>query len=78
MFLPSLSAIRSIKVTNQYTLTFAAGLLALGGCTAEEPATETTEAALSAPIAVEMSGGNPAAEAAVSQITDEYMREIIA
>ena len=65
-------------MTNRYTSLFAAGLVALAGCTAEEPATKTDDAAVSAPVAVEMSGGNPAAEEAVEQITDEYMREIIA
>jgi len=53
-------------------------LSGLVGCTADEPATESTEAALSSPIAVEAAGGNPMAEAAANQITDEYMREILA
>jgi len=65
-------------VNNRYKLCLAAVLAGLAGCSAEEPATETIEAALSTPIAVEMSGGNPAAEEALEQITDEYMREIIA
>ena len=62
-------------MNNRYKLCLAAVLAGLAGCSAEEPATETT---LSTPIAVEMSGGNPAAEEALEQITDEYMREIIA
>ncbi len=53
-------------------------LSGLAGCTADEPATESSEAALSSPIAVEAAGGNPAAEAAANQITDGYMREILA
>ena len=65
-------------MNNRYKLCLAAVLAGLAGCSAEEPATETIEAALSTPIAVEMSGGNPAAEEALEQITDEYMREIIA
>ena len=50
----------------------------LAGCSADEPASETETAPLSSPIAVAATGGNPAAEVAASQITDEYMREIIA
>jgi len=50
----------------------------MAGCSSEEPATETDQAALSSPIAVEAAGGNPASEAAANQITDEYMREILA
>ncbi|MDH3612970.1 MAG: M28 family peptidase [Gammaproteobacteria bacterium] len=59
-------------------VTILAGLAGLAGCSADEPATESTEAALSSPIAVAAAGGNPAAEGAANQITDEYMREIIA
>jgi len=65
-------------VNNRYKLFFAAVLTGLAGCSADESATEATEAVVSAPIAVEMTGGNPAAEEALEQITDEYMREIIA
>jgi Zn-dependent M28 family amino/carboxypeptidase len=50
----------------------------MAGCSSEEPSTETEQAALSSPIAVEAAGGNPASEAAANQITDGYMREILA
>ena len=65
-------------MNNRYKLCLVAVVAGLAGCSTDESATESTEAALSAPIAVEMSGGNPAAEEAIKQITDEYMREIIA
>ena len=63
---------------HQRTLILAVMLTGLAACSADEPATETTAAPLSSPIAIEATGGNPAAEAAANQITDEYMREIIA
>ena len=50
----------------------------MAGCSSEEPSSETDQAVLSSPIAVEAAGGNPASEAAANQITDEYMREILA
>jgi len=65
-------------VQRKHTLVIVAMMTGLAACSADEPATETNEAAASAPIAVETSDGNPAAEAAAKQITDEYMREIIA
>ena len=52
--------------------------LALTACSKEEapePAAAPVEP--SSPVAVEMAGGNPVAEEASRQITDEYMREII-
>lgn len=63
---------------HQRTLILAVMLTGLAACSADEPATETTAAPLSSPIAIEATGGNPAVEAAANQITDEYMREIIA
>jgi len=65
-------------VTHRNAFIFAAVLAGAYGCSAEEPASESAEVVLSSPIAVAASGGNPAAEAAAAQITDEYMREIIA
>jgi len=62
----------------KHTLILAAILAGLGACSADEQAVETTESAVSSPIAVAATGGDPAAEAAANQITDEYMREIIA
>ena len=50
----------------------------MAGCSSEEPSSETDQEVLSSPIAVEAAGGNPASEAAANQITDEYMREILA
>ncbi len=63
---------------HQRTLILAVMLTGLAACSADEPAIETTAAPLSSPIAIEATGGNPAAEVAANQITDEYMREIIA
>jgi hypothetical protein len=63
---------------HQRTLILAVMLTGLAACSADEPATEKAAAPLSSPIAIEATGGNPAAEAAANQITDEYMREIIA
>jgi len=65
-------------VTHRNAFIFAAVLAGAYGCSAEEPASESAEVVLSSPIAVAASGGNPAAKAAAAQITDEYMREIIA
>jgi Zn-dependent M28 family amino/carboxypeptidase len=61
------------------TLTLMAAL-AMAGCsnesdTVQAPTEEPAEPA--SPVAVEAAGGNPAAELASRQITDEYMREII-
>ena len=54
----------------------AVGLAGCGNDTAEEaPAAATTESA--SPVALALAGGNPAAEAAVATISDEYMRSII-
>ena len=59
------------------TLMAALSLAACGGN--EEPATESmaVDAGEGSPVAVELAGGNPAAEQASLQITDPYMREII-
>jgi len=48
-------------------------------CSKEEPPQAATEAPaeLSSPVAVEVSGGNPAAEEASGLITADYMRDII-
>jgi Zn-dependent M28 family amino/carboxypeptidase len=50
----------------------------LAACSAEEPTTEPADTAVSSPVVVEATGGNPAAETAANEITDSYMREIIA
>jgi Zn-dependent M28 family amino/carboxypeptidase len=63
------------EVTRNYLFPFAAILAA---CSADEPATETVEPVVSSQVVVEATGGNPAAETAASEITDPYMREIIA
>ena len=48
-------------------------------CSKEEPAEPAPDAIteLSSPVAVEASGGNPAAETASKAITGDYMRDII-
>ena len=56
----------------------AAGLTA--GCSKEQapqPAAPAAEPELTSPVAVEASGGNPAAERASLEITGDYMRDII-
>jgi Zn-dependent M28 family amino/carboxypeptidase len=53
-------------------------MMFLAACSTDEPATAVSETDLASPIAVAATGGNPAAEIAASQISDEYMREIIA
>ncbi len=63
---------------NKRMLATALVLLAIAGCSAEDPAATDEEPVLRSPIAVEAAGGNPAAETAANQITDAYMREIIA
>jgi Zn-dependent M28 family amino/carboxypeptidase len=62
----------------KHALLFAAIIMFLVACSADESATEVSETELSSPNAVAATGGNPAAEAAANQISDEYMREIIA
>ena len=62
------------EVTRNYLFPFAAILAA---CSADEPATDMAEPAVSSQVVVEATGGNPAAETAASEITDPYMREII-
>ncbi len=52
-----------------------AALAACGQKAGEPAAPETAE--VRSPVAVEAAGGNPAAEVATRQITDEYMREIL-
>ena len=65
-------------MTSRYFFIVAAISIGMAGCSSEESSTDNDDAALSSPIAVEAAGGNPASEAAANQITDEYMREIIA
>ena len=65
-------------MTNRYIFLLGLVVAGLGACGADEPVAENAEVPLSLPIAVAASGGNPLAEAAANQITDEYMREIIA
>ena len=63
----------------QHALFFAAFLIALAGCSRDEPAADAgSDAAASAsPVALELSGGNAAAEQAATQIQGDYMRDII-
>lgn len=49
----------------------------LAGCGKEATEAPETAVAVSSPVAVEAAGGNPAAEQASLEITDEYIREII-
>lgn len=76
--MPSYSAVEGDKVTSRRTLLALVVLAGLSACSREEPTAETPEPVLSSPLAVEAAGGNPAAEAAAGEITDAYMREIIA
>ncbi len=51
----------------------------LGACSGGDDAVDTpAETAVSSPVAVEISGGNPAAETAAAQIEADYMRAIVA
>ncbi len=52
-------------------------LIAACGREAPDTAPADTAATLSFPVAVEASGGNPAAEAAAREISADYMREIV-
>ena len=55
-------------------------VLALAACTPDKDVQEpvaSDEAASASPAAVAAAGGNPGAETASKQITDEFMREII-
>ena len=54
-------------------------VLGLAGCGggAEEATVPEAAPATNAPVAVEIAGGNPAAEEAARQITDDYMRGIV-
>ncbi len=65
-------------MTNRFTLAGAILCAAIAGCSAEDPAATDEEAPLRSPVAVEAAGGNPAAGKAANEITDPYMREIIA
>ncbi len=51
---------------------------AMVGCGKKDAATATDEPALTSPVAVEVSGGNPAAEQAALEIEGDYMRAIVA
>ena len=53
------------------------GLASCGGDSAEDATKPEAPLASGAPVAVEIAGGNPAAEEAARQITDEYMRGIV-
>ena len=55
----------------------AASLVACSGDKAPQDEAVIESAELASPLAVEAAGGNPAAELASQQITDEYMRGII-
>ncbi len=69
-----------MKHTDLTRVLLAAGTIALlAGCGGEESATttETPAADSASPVALELAGGNPAAETAVATISDEYMRGII-
>ncbi len=60
----------------KYSIPFMMAAVAVASCSKEQPAA-SAEAEVTAPAAVVASGGNPAAEEASMQITDEYMRGII-
>ncbi len=65
-----------MKTTNWMMAAIAA--TALVACSAEKPPeTEEAMTELSSPVAVQAAGGNPAAEKAAKEITDDYMRGII-
>ena len=59
------------------TIISAFAVAGCGGKDAGEPSVQD-DAASASPVAVEVAGGNPAAEQAALEITDPYMREIIA
>ena len=50
----------------------------IAACGADETAVEAVDTAGFSEVIVEATGANPAAEAAANEITDPYMREIIA
>jgi len=58
-------------------LLIAAVAATLAACGESAPPPEQADAPLKSPLAVEASGGNPAAEKAVMQISPDYMREIV-
>ena len=62
-------------MTPKYLVPFAALIV---GCSAEEPPAPPVETVEFSQVIVEATGGNPAAEAAANELTDPYMREIIA
>ena len=63
----------------KYSIPFMMAAVAVASCSKEQPAepAASAEAEVTAPAAGVASGGNPAAEEASLQITDEYMRGII-
>lgn len=64
----------------KHLLIFAAIATTLSACGRDEPAATAPEepaATVESPVAVELAGGNPAAEAAAKEITADYMRGII-
>ena len=61
----------------QHALFIAAFLIALAGCSREAPDAAPDVAESSSPVALELSGGNAAAEQAATQIQGDYMRDII-
>ncbi len=63
----------------KHTIIFTAVLVAASGCGREEPSGDgdAAAAAASSPVAVELSGGHPAAQEASTQIGGEYMRDIV-
>ncbi|MGI9225086.1 MAG: M28 family peptidase [Woeseiaceae bacterium] len=63
----------------KYSISFLMAAIAVISCSKEQPSEPATEveAGVTSPVAVEASGGNPAAEEASRQITDEYMRGIV-
>ncbi|NIL93283.1 MAG: M28 family peptidase [Woeseiaceae bacterium] len=54
------------------------GALLIAACSAEEPAGPPEASSDFSQVILQATGGNPSAEAAANQITDPYMREIIA
>lgn len=63
----------------KYSIPFMMAAVAVVSCSKEQPAEPAAEAEaqVASPVAVEASGGNPVAEEASRQITDEYMRGIV-
>ena len=62
----------------KHTIIVTAVLVAASGCGREEPSADGDAAAAPSPVAVELSGGHPAAQEASLHISSDYMRDIVA